>query len=69
MKQNTSRMSCKSELGNKKDEMVPIPNKEFQMLVKQCLKHMMLKIDRDYDLVKYSKKCEQLNSELDSLFR
>lgn len=72
VRKNMSRLSLRSERGTtkrEKEEMVPIPAKEIEQLVTECLRNMLLKIDRDFDLIKYSKKCEEINKELDRLVR
>ena len=58
LKLATSRNSTRSERGDRKDTMVPIESKQLQKLVTDCLRNLLLKIDRDFDLSKYSKKCD-----------
>lgn len=49
MRAVTSRHSAMSDRGNtRKEEVAPIPNKEFDSLVSECLRNMLLKIDRDF---------------------
>jgi hypothetical protein len=61
VRKNVTRLSSRSDRGTTRrdnEEMIPIPPKEIEQLVTECLRNMLLKIDRDFDLIKYSKKCE-----------
>jgi len=42
---------------------------ELDRLVNECLQQLLLRVDRDFELEKYSRKCEEINSELDILVK
>lgn len=64
-KKRLSNLSDRAE----KSETMEIENRELENLVAECLKNMLLKIDREFDIEKYGKKCEEINAELEGLIR
>jgi len=39
----------------------PYDEYELETTVEICLKNMLLAIDKDYDIAKYKKKCEEID--------